>query len=62
MKANKGLFHTHSPSFGSRASVTLVDCFFLPKMERAQEMDYHQGADQKIPVWLIKTTFLGGVP
>jgi len=29
-------------------------------MERAQETDYHQGADQNIPVWLIKTTFLGG--
>ena len=30
-------------------------------MERAQETDYLLGTDQKIPDWLIKTTFLGKV-
>ena len=38
-----------------------TDCFFLLRTERAQEADYLQGADQKIPNWLIKTTFLGKV-
>jgi len=48
-----------SPPFRGKKGQT--DCFFLLRMERAQEADNLQGANQKIPNWLIKTTFLGKV-
>ena len=48
-----------SPSLGDKR--VLVGELFFGDGERAYAREYLIGADQKIPNWLVKATFLGEV-
>lgn len=64
------MFQARSPSFGGKVRIYLVEYFYLCRwelgvgvgsveMERSHTTDYLTGADQEIPNWPIKITFLG---